>query len=400
MNVAAVAMRFNKGDVVAELKQKGKHGEVEKVELKGVVVKFDGEKDARHIPYNRLRLVEKFDKTKAKKRRRIVEAKPVIVPAPSLPPKNPEPEPEPVLTDVKTSPLAGRDLDVLNLQPGQQLKMPGVTLEMLPEISPDFAHDLLETRFSRQRRIRQEHVRALSEEMKKGRWRQTGDALKFDKDLQLIDGQHRLSAIVESNMTLKNVLIAIVEDPKAFYSIDQGKVRTLSDVITTAGKSAPPSTVVNAVLYEHFNFKKHLYQGKLSHEDKIKILENFPFIEECYQLVKVKKGKKSIVNAGSLAAAIRCLKVNKDMAMKFFTAVYSLDSTIDGVRVDAAYLLYDWLREIRTNKINTGENIIRESAYKTLRTWNAWRTNETRLTKLQMPRTTENKTFEMPVAHR
>lgn len=396
--VAAVSMRFSKGDLVAEMNKK-LQGEVKKVELKTLVVKFDGEKDTRRVPVGRLRLVEKNDD---KPRRRIVtaESKKVEPPPPKpvevLPPLVQAPAPE----ELKTSPLANREVDILSIHPGQQLKMPGVTFEMLAEVSPEFAHELLETRFSRQRRIRQEHVRALAEEMKKGRWRQTGDALKFDKDLQLIDGQHRLSAIVESGVSLKNVLIALVEDPKAFYSIDQGKVRTLSDVITTTGNSPPPSTVVNAILYEHHGYNKSKYQGKLSHEDKIKILEAFPYADECYQLVNVKRGKKSIINAGSLAAAIRCLKVNKEMAMKFFTAVYASDPNIDGVKVVPVYMLSEWLREIRLNKMNTGENIILESAYKSVRAWNAWRTGETQLKKLQLPRVAEGKRLEIPVAHR
>jgi hypothetical protein len=67
------------------------------------------------------------------------------------------------------------------------------TLEMT--ITPDMAATWLETSEGN-RRIRQDHVNTLADHIRHGRWRLTHDPIAFDHNGKLVDGQHRLWAIV------------------------------------------------------------------------------------------------------------------------------------------------------------------------------------------------------------
>ena len=98
-------------------------------------------------------------------------------------------------------------------------------------INPEMAAQLL-TDNSSNRRINRNHVISLSKEMKAGQWRYNGQAVVVGIDGTLIDGQHRLTACVESDTSFLTELIRGVESD-AFDTIDIGKIRSAGDTLTT-----------------------------------------------------------------------------------------------------------------------------------------------------------------------
>jgi hypothetical protein len=57
------------------------------------------------------------------------------------------------------------------------------------------------------RPLSQNHVNFLSREMTKGDWKMAGDPIRFSDKGYLLDGQHRLLALMHSNMTLDFVVM-------------------------------------------------------------------------------------------------------------------------------------------------------------------------------------------------
>lgn len=265
--------------------------------------------------------------------------------------------------------------DIMQLKDGQRLAVPGGHLEVLA-IDPAFAAELMKHKHPNQRGVRARHVEALARDMGDGRWRSTMDPLRLDEELRVIDGQHRLLAIIKSGTTQK-FLVAILNDPEAFYAIDQGIVRSLNDIRTTLGKKVISRTISGAILLEHRGFSASRQQKLLSKEDTDRVLDAFPFMDEVVELYRVGK-KAKIYGVGSMAAAIAAMRVNKPEAMKFFSSVFSLTSLIDGVESPQAYVLYLFLQSSRQEGAGrtTGEHYILEAAYKSLRAWNAYRKNE------------------------
>jgi hypothetical protein len=66
--------------------------------------------------------------------------------------------------------------------------------------------------------------------MKHGRWKLVGDAIQFNTQGELINGQHRLTAIVESNVTCLMVVMENCDD-RAKAVIDLGRARTVPDTL-------------------------------------------------------------------------------------------------------------------------------------------------------------------------
>lgn len=70
-------------------------------------------------------------------------------------------------------------------------------------------------------------------EMKAGKWHETHQGIAFDWDGNLIDGQNRLSALVESGTT-QRMPVTYNLDPASFSAIDDGVARSGSDLFSVS----------------------------------------------------------------------------------------------------------------------------------------------------------------------
>lgn len=84
------------------------------------------------------------------------------------------------------------------------------------------------------------HVRVMQE----GRWKFSTQAIVFAKNRRLIDGQHRLSAIVASGVSVRMTVWFGVE-PEEFSVLDIGDTRTAADFLAIDNL---PNTAVRAAL--------------------------------------------------------------------------------------------------------------------------------------------------------
>lgn len=106
-----------------------------------------------------------------------------------------------------------------------------VTIQM---ITPEDAAVLLKTNVNN-RKLSRRRVDMYANDIKRGMWKLTGDTIKLAKnpktgEVRLIDGQHRLHAIVAANIPIQTVVATGLQED-AFSVIDRGKTRTYNDVL-------------------------------------------------------------------------------------------------------------------------------------------------------------------------
>ena len=94
-------------------------------------------------------------------------------------------------------------------------------------ITPDTARLWLEIDLNN-RPLRSEHRDHLAKQMTAGLWYTNGDAIRFGNAGNLDDGQHRLSAVVASGVTIQSVVVRGVSD-EARATIDLSKSRSVED---------------------------------------------------------------------------------------------------------------------------------------------------------------------------
>jgi hypothetical protein len=103
----------------------------------------------------------------------------------------------------------------------------------IENISPKKAQEYLDT-MGKNRNIRSSKVDQYAEAMAAGLWKLTGDAIRFNTKGELIDGQHRLHAIIQSKKTIETLVIRDVPD-EAFMDLDTGAPRSPGDLLTLSG---------------------------------------------------------------------------------------------------------------------------------------------------------------------
>lgn len=97
------------------------------------------------------------------------------------------------------------------------------------KITPALAVEWLKTSKGN-RTINNDRLTRYASEMMQGRWMLNGEAIGFDEDLCLIDGHHRLHAIIRSGVTIESVVVMGLP-PGAASTIDIGLSRTPGNVL-------------------------------------------------------------------------------------------------------------------------------------------------------------------------
>lgn len=93
------------------------------------------------------------------------------------------------------------------------------------------------------RRVVQSIVQKYATDMKNGMWGRNHQGLAFDKNDILVDGQHRLWAVIESDTPVM-MLVTTGLDREAQLTIDLGKPRSTVDVAVIAGMTTVRSAHV------------------------------------------------------------------------------------------------------------------------------------------------------------
>ena len=91
-------------------------------------------------------------------------------------------------------------------------------------VTPELAAVYLEKNVSN-RKLSRGQVLLISKQMQEGKWKKTGDTIKFSVTGRLLDGQHRLSAIVDSGVS-QFLMVARGLDSNAFDVLDTIPLKT------------------------------------------------------------------------------------------------------------------------------------------------------------------------------
>lgn len=101
-------------------------------------------------------------------------------------------------------------------------------------LTPEMATQLLEHN-QLNRPLRDRHVMRIAGQIKGGKWRFNGDTIKIAKGGDILDGQHRLWAVIESKTAVDTLIVKDI-DREAFATIDTIRShRNASDTLALNG---------------------------------------------------------------------------------------------------------------------------------------------------------------------
>lgn len=103
-------------------------------------------------------------------------------------------------------------------------------------ITPELAKEYLKHNDSN-RSLRRTRILQYAHDMKEGKWNLTGQGITFGKDGNLLDGQHRLHAVVFADVPVD---FLVVTDADVVATYDCGLSRSIVDRFKLAGKGNGP----------------------------------------------------------------------------------------------------------------------------------------------------------------
>lgn len=162
----------------------------------------------------------------------------------------------------------------------------------LESVTPEKATAYLSKNKSN-RPISERNTERLATAMAAGEWVVNGESIKFNGDGSLVDGQHRLAAIIRSKKTIKTYVVRGL--PSTSYdTIDQGKPRSLADLLARAGE-IHYCCLASAIRW-FLCFKSNSYprdQRRLSNAALHNFLEETPSVRDSVASILEWCGKQS-----------------------------------------------------------------------------------------------------------
>lgn len=244
-------------------------------------------------------------------------------------------------------------------------------------VTPAMAKQILAEMNTDNRPFKPATVKHYAYQIKSGNWKNIGDSIRFSKKGRLLDGQHRLMGIVESNTSIKTDIKTGLPD-EVFDLIDTGKNRSSGDVLAIKGYKNPVMLAAAIkIVYRYDN--KQLGNNKVI--DKFKRStnhdiatwdesHNMELMQECIENGIKCNNKLKIFAAGTYAGLMYILaRKNKEQAFAFFEKLASGEN-ISTTNNSAIYNLRQRLVNIAT----ANKNVSYEERYAlVLKAWNLHR---------------------------
>jgi len=184
------------------------------------------------------------------------------------------------------------------------------------EITPLIAQRYLE-RNAANRPLSNRTVTELSSAIQNDEWQINGEAIKFDEHGNLIDGQHRLNAVIKSNRSIKSYVLKNLPTD-SFKTLDTGKKRNNADTLGLLGYGNPTQLAAACTFVVSLRTNQLRTSEHVTNIQMEQFIEEHPAIVDSVHFVR-SVGAHSLVPA-AVAAGLHFLMsdVDTDDAEIFF----------------------------------------------------------------------------------
>jgi hypothetical protein len=259
-------------------------------------------------------------------------------------------------------------------------------------VTPDVAARWLSSN-TINRTIRQSKVNQYAHDMDTGHWTVSNDDICFNPAGQLLNGQHRLRAIVQADVT---VLLCVKRNvpTAAMANMDRGASRTYSDILRWRGEKN--TTILGATLKQFVLITTgRIYQDTnvqaISGNDQDAILEAEPAVRHSVEIAaRLKNSIDAPPTTLAVAHFLIAARSGTDAADLYITQLAHRTGEPAG---SAIHAVDSRLREIRRNRQTYST---RELIYLLLKGWNYYAAGKS-VAKLQ---TSPKGEFRLPVVAR
>jgi hypothetical protein len=236
------------------------------------------------------------------------------------------------------------------------------------DVTPAMAAGMLAGN-SHNRSLRTDYVARLADAMRRGEWRVNGEPVQIALDGTLLNGQHRLQAIVDSNVTVP--LLVVRDLPTGTQrTMDTGTRRNLSDVLQLHGETDTANLGAVIGLVHRYRTGVRLDNSNRTaptSQEALELLAREPGIRDGLAIARrVHRATRMRV---SITATLVYLfdEVNPGQGTLFFDALAASDNAPPRSPIRALRSILDRIQNERTYKLS---NYVLCAI--TIKAFNAW----------------------------
>lgn len=226
------------------------------------------------------------------------------------------------------------------------------------EVTPMLAESWLKLN-ARNRPIVQARVDQYARDMRDGRWALTHQAIGFDNEGRLADGQHRLTAIVQSGITTP-LLVVYGMEPDATSHIDTGRARTAGDMLSIMDGITNPYVIASIASFSiPWDLGKRIFYSYRPTHQEIRDYVMDPKNKQIFRAKDVAGHGRRLLSglAGPRVLGFSyfvCARIDEEAAEHFF-----VDQLIDQLELqtdDPAKVLYRRLFNYQDRRSGSSDN--------------------------------------------
>lgn len=247
-------------------------------------------------------------------------------------------------------------------------------------VTPEMAKRWLAEHNTHNRPISETRVAQYIADMESGRWTFNGETIQFDKHGVLLNGQHRLMAIIATGIA-QTFLIVRGLDRSSQITMDQGTRRNPKDQLQIAG-IVTDNTVAAAIrtylLWRTGRLFGDQVRNKITTSEVVEWAIGNPDLVDLLRDLTTAGVRRAKCNPSTaLAIALRFALIDEAECLQFFGRLISAEGMKGSILA-----LHRRLSNARENDVRL---TTRDTIGYFVTAWNAWREGRS-MTKLQKPR--------------
>ena len=153
------------------------------------------------------------------------------------------------------------------------------------------------------RAIKSTRIARLSAVLNSGQWQFNGETIKVSVSGHLLDGQHRLAAVLFTGVSIETLVVEGLAD-KVMRTIDTGSPRRMADLVSMDGHSDPTRVAAGATLLWKVITGSAYNNPPPQPSYALDVLSRYPTISKWARLYNASKVIKRIIPSASLIPAL------------------------------------------------------------------------------------------------
>lgn len=261
----------------------------------------------------------------------------------------------------------------IDIVKSEELENPKLSLSSrIVKVTPELA-DVFLSRASVNRRVDAGQVKYLAGAIRRGEWKVTHQGIAFDEEGALLDGQHRLHAIIEARTPVE-LLIFDGLSRDIFPVLDTGKRRSAADTLSSTGAkylTLLSSTIRHVILFN--SMPNDAWTGSRAHVSNDRILSAYNADKGRYEeaVAMGRELSKHLFASQTAAATGYFLTTEVAPAADIDDWILGLKSGASLDPTDARLALREVPRE--TQKRGSRRRVgVRDQVAIYIKAWNAW----------------------------